>query len=157
MSDSIPKKVLQNLGQIATETGKEAVKQVGEITSSIITGKELLGNIKPMTDEELAKKKQEDRAAVAGALASQGRNVEGEMKQVRDEKEQKEEQDEQRLLQELQAKRDAEEAERREFEASMLLGQTRRKGPQGPSQPKKKQQPDPASMSSTSEFKGKVD
>lgn len=161
MSDSIPKKVLQNLGQIGEETVKEAVTQAGEIGASIITGKELLGNITPMSDEELAKKKREDENKKANQMSDvrsqlTGRDVEGEMKQVRQEAEQKENEEE-RMMREINAKREQEAAEIREAEAAMLMQATRRKGPVGPSQPKKKSMPDAAAMSNTSEFKGKVD
>lgn len=163
--DSIPKQVLQNLGQIVEETGKEAVKQAGEVTTAIITGKQLLGDLTPMSGAELERKKAEDeqrKKLEAERLKQQmgaGRNVEQEISQVRQENKQIEDEKQQQLLQEIQAKRQAEEQERIQMEEMWAnMSPKHPKGPQGPaSGKKKKSQPDPSSMSATSEFKGKVD
>jgi len=162
--DAIIKKVIKGLGEVGLETGKEAVGEAGKITESIITGTELLGNIKPLTEAELAQKKAEDEkkiteegTAVAKAMANQGRNVGEEIKQVRAEKSQ-EEQKEEQFLKQIQQQREAEEAERQQM--TEVPGNSKREAAKTQFAPgkRKKQQPDLAQMSQTSEFKGgKID
>jgi hypothetical protein len=157
--DAILKKVLDNLGQIATETGKETVKQAGQVTESIITGKELLGDIKPLSEEELAKKKAEDERKVQEEMKNiPGRNVESEIKQISDEKKREEEEKERQLLEQVRQQREAEEAERQQL--TEMPGNAKREAAKTQFAPgkRKKQQPDPSQMSQTSEFKGgKID
>jgi len=40
MTDSIPKKVVQGLGEIGVETVKETTKQAVDMVNSVITGQE---------------------------------------------------------------------------------------------------------------------
>lgn len=168
MADSIPQVVLQNLGKITQETGEGLVKETVKITETAITGKELLGGISTMTDEELARKKTEDErkkqeeGAVAKATASQGRNIEAEIKQVVNEKKSQAEQEEKEFLEQIRLQREAEELERQQMTAQMGIStnpakQKKSRGSAFAGGKKKSQQPDPASMSQTSEIKGKID
>lgn len=158
--DSIAKKVLQNLSQIVEETGKEAVKQVGEMTTGIITGKELLGNIADMSDAELNKKKaeeerkkQQEMADLRSQMPGQGRDVEKEIEEIRKEKEEKEKQEARAEQQGQQQMQQQQMMAQPVFEP---MGKPAR-GKQGGGGKKKKQQPDDEAMSQTNEFKGKVD
>jgi hydroxylamine reductase (hybrid-cluster protein) len=155
---SIPKQVLQNLGQIAEETSKEALKQTVEMTNSVITGKELLGNIKPMTEEEFNQKKAEDENKKQEEMKNlTGRNVEAEIKQVRGDKKEEEEKQE-KFLEQIRQQREAEERERAQL-AVAAPGNAKKEAAKRQMAPhgKKTSQPDPAAMSQTAEFKGKID
>jgi len=156
--NSIAKKVLKNLGQMAEETGKEAVKQAGKVTESVISGRELFG-VKPMSEEQLAQKKVEDEKKVKEETNNLlSRNVGAEIEQVRKEKEQAEEEKERRTLEQVRQQREAEEAER--LQMTDIPGNPKREAAKTQFAPgkKKKQQPDPTQMSQTSEFKGgKID
>jgi len=168
MDDPILKQVFKNLGQIAVETGKEVVNETGKITESVITGKELLGGMVPLTPEEEAKKQQEEerkKQAEMNQLRQQmaaGRNVGQEMDEIRREKEKKEQEEEDRMLQSLRQQRQAEEQERQQMaEAEMVSSnpakQKKSRGSAFMTGKKKSNQPDPASMSQTGEIKGKID
>jgi hypothetical protein len=154
--DSITKKVIKGLGEIGEETVKEAVKQTGMITEGVITGQELLG-IKPMSDEELAKKKAEDEKKVKEEMKNlRVRNVEEEIKQVREEKEKEAEQQE-KYLEQLKQQR---EAEAQAQPAVVMDSNQKRNAAKTQFAPgkRKKQQPGADQMSQTSEFKGgKID
>lgn len=157
MGDStIPKQVLQSLGQIVVETGKEAIKQAGEITTGIITGQELLG-INEISDEELKQKrmveeqKKQKELAELRAQMGQGRNVEQEMKQVR----QEDEQEEQQKIREEQEKERQQQAQMQSAPVLEPAGRQAR-GKMGGGH-KKKQPLTQDQMTSTGEFKGKVD
>ena len=156
--DAIIKKVIKGLGEVGLETGKEAVGEAGKITESIITGTELLGNIKPLTEAELAQKKAEDGKKIQEETKTlMGRQVDEEIKQVRAEKSQ-EEQKEEQFLKQIQQQREAEEAERQQM--TEIPGNSKREAAKTQFAPgkRKKQQPDLAQMSQTSEFKGgKID
>lgn len=163
MGDSILKKVLKNLGQIVVETGKESLKETGKITESIITGKELLGDVRVLSPEEQTKKQMEDQKKISD-LRSQiaGRNVEGEIKQVVKEKEQEEDEQEKQMLQQVKAQREAEERERQQLESQMGLSsnpnkQKKFRGSAFVKGKRKTQQPDPTTMSQTSEKGGKME
>jgi hypothetical protein len=163
MGDSILKKVLKNLGQIVVETGKESVLETGKITESIITGKELLGDVKTLSGEEYSKKQAEDQKEISD-LRSQisGRNVEGEIKQIVKEKEQEEDEQEKQMLQQIKAQREAEERERMQLESQMGLSsnpnkQKKSRGSAFVKGKRKTQQPDPTTMSQTSEKGGKME
>jgi len=133
---SIPKQVLKAIGQIGTETVEQGIKEAARIGDSIITGKELLGNITPMSDEEMRrkqaedeKKKQEETERLRREMG-QGRNVGAEIKQVSDQKKQEEEEKEKQFLQKIKEQREAEEQERKAL-AEQYGGEKKRpKGPQ---------------------------
>lgn len=147
MTDSIPKKVLQSLGEIGVETVNEGANQAVEMVNSVIVGQELVGDVKPMSEEEMAKAKVEDV-----------RNVEAEIKEIVVEKKNSEEEKEKEFLEKIKLQREAEEAERNKlFEEP---GNAKREAAKTQFAPgkRKKQQPDASQMSQTSEFKGgKID
>lgn len=158
VDDSIIKKVVQGLGSIAEETGKETLKQTEEIFHGVITGKELIGNIEPMTDQEMAQKKAEDERKKQEeinklrAQMGQGRPVEQEMTQVRKEEEQEERQ---KVQQEQQQPRQ-EENYNTEIPTNAKKSAAKHQGAGG-GHKKKSQQPDQAQMSQTAEFKKGID
>jgi len=144
--------VAQALQQVGAETGKEAVKQAGKIAEGVvggISGVELVGDIKPMGEQELVGKKAEDEGKKREEMSKiRGRDVEGEMEQVRKEKKKREEEEERRFLEEIKQKREAEERERQE----LVVGKKKRgafaKGGKKPAQ---------SDMSATGEFSRKKD
>lgn len=164
--DSIPKKVIQGLGQLGLETGKEAIEQVRLVTESVITGKELLGDITQLSNQELAQKQAEDERKKQEemnklrASMGQGRNLDREIEQIREERKREEDQKEKQMLEQVRRQREAEEAERQQMAASAPGNDKRQvaKMQNAPAGKRKKQQPDPTQMSQTSEFKGgKID
>jgi antitoxin component of MazEF toxin-antitoxin module len=157
MADSIPKQVLQQLQNVASETVEKSVKEAGNIGATIISGKELLG-LTPMTAGEYQQKQQEDETKKQKEINNiMGRNVGQEIENVIDEKEQKAKEEEQAMLDNIKRQREAEAME----QASMMQapGNAKRNAAkhQGLPGKKKSQQPDPSQMSQTSEFKGKID
>jgi len=98
MNNNIPKKVFDTLGELGVETIKEGGKQAGEIAYGVISGKEWLGNIRPMSDEELQKKQQDEEKKRQEEMAklrqsmSNSRNIESELTELRREEEREEEQ-----------------------------------------------------------------
>ena len=162
--DSILKQVVKGLGQIGTETVEKAAEHAGAMASSIITGKQLLGDITPMTDQELAqrkaeedRKKEEEMAKLRQQMREPGRNVEAEMKQ----EERKMEEEEQKKLREEQEKIKAQQQEMNSASVEMESGnphkRKKKRGSAFAQGKKKTNQPDPASMSQTSEKAGKME
>jgi len=150
--------------QLGQETAEKLVEETGKIAKSIITAQELLGNIKPLNDQEMARKKAEDekkKQEEMNKLRSQisGRSVESEMKQLRRQKENEEEEREKYLEKE----KERQEWERQQqMENSELMMESTNPSKQKKSRGsamshKKKSQPDQSQMSQTSEFKGKID
>ncbi len=162
MTDSIPKKVLQGVAEIGVETVKEEAKQAVEIVNTIITGQELVGNARPMSEAEMAKAKAEDEKKKQEELKKiqniPARNVEAEIKEIVEEKKNNEEEKEREFLEKIRLQREAEEAERNNL--SEVPGNAKREVAKTQFAPgkRKKQQPDVSQMSQTSEFKGgKID
>jgi len=161
----IAKGIIQGLGKIGEETGKELVKETAKIGESLITGKELLGDIKPMTTEEMAKmkveeekKKKEEMAKLKSGL--EGRAVETEINEIRKEKKREEEEKERKFLEDIKKQREAEEAERQSLEAGMAVSSNpaKRKKSRGSAfVTGKKQGVSQSQQSQTGEYKGKVD
>jgi membrane protein involved in colicin uptake len=155
--DSIAKKVLKGLGTIPEEAGKEILNQTEKMTDSVISGQELFG-VKPMSDEELERKKNEDKKKVEEETKNLlGRNVEEEIKRIREEKKQAE-QEKEKQLSEQTRQREAEEAERQQV--IEMPGNAKREAAKTQFAPgkKKKQQPTADQTSQTNEFKGgKID
>jgi len=151
-------KVLKTLGEVGGEAVKEGVKQAGVVTETVISGKELLGDIKPMTEAQYNQKKMEDEKKKEAEMKKiSGRNVEAEIEQVRESKKEEAEKQE-KFLEEIKQQREAEEQERAQLAVTMpgnakREAAKRQMAPQG----KKNNQPDPAAMSQTAEFKGKID
>lgn len=156
---SIPTQVLKGLKDLAKETAEKSVDEAGKIVTGVITGGELVGNIKPMTpEEETRNKKLEeiDKQKKLDEVRSQmerGRNVEAEMKQVVEEKDNEEKEKERIFLENLRKQREEEEAERQQL---MPQGPKKRRG-SAFVQGKKKSQPQADQLTATGEFKGKVD
>jgi len=155
--------VLQGVAEIGVETVKEEAKQAVEIVNTIITGQELVGNARPMSEAEMAKAKAEDEKKKEEGIENElknipGRDVGGEIKQIVEEKKSKEEQDQQDFLRKIEEQRQAEEAERNSLINEP--GNTKREAAKTQFAPgkRKKQRPDASQMSQTSEFKGgKID
>ena len=156
----IAKKVLSAVGQIGVETGKEILKEGGKIGETIISGQELLGNIKPMTEEEYKLKAEEEGKKSDKEMADLrqniggGRNVEGEIEEVRRQREQVEKEKEKRILEEVSRQREIEAMELASLE---VPGNPKKSAAKMQGVKGKKTAPDPALMSATAEFKGKVD
>lgn len=150
---------------IGVETAETAKSEALRMTEGIITGKDWLGDIKPMGDEQYQQVKNQDRAEsqkeieqIRGQLA--GRNVDREIEEVRRQKTEEEEEQE-RFLEQLQRQREAEKAE----QAAMWAGfgesnnPAKRKKKRGSAFATGKHgKASQADMSETGEFKGgKVD
>lgn len=162
--DSILKQVVKGLGKVGEETLKETVNEAVTIGESVITGKELLGDIKTMDEGEMAKAKAEDEKKKKEGIENElrnipGRDVTGEMKQVAQEEKSEEEKKQQEFLEKIKEQREAEERERQQMEAEEP-GNAKREAAKKQMAPgkKKSSRPDTAAMSQTSEFKGgKID
>jgi len=175
--DKVLKGVVKGLGQIGMETVENVVQEGGKIVESIITGKELLGLERTMTDAELEQKKRQESiksqheiAKLKGEVGKKKddqkdenkvkekpRNIEEELAQLRRQKE-KEEEDKQRYYEEQ--KRQEEEQKRRQQEEYNSLNMestnpAKQKKSRGSAFINKKQhKPDMTEMSATAEFKG---
>ena len=153
------KKGFKQLGQ---ETAEKLVEETGKIAESVITARELLGDIRPLSDEELAKKrseednkKQEELARLRQSFGGQARSVENEMERIRHQKEREKEEKENIELENLKRQK---EMERQDQIVNMeILQPSKHKKNQGGNPHKKKQEPDATQMSQTSEYKGKID
>lgn len=149
--------VIKNLGQIGGEVITESVEQVGKIGESIISGKELLGDIKPMSQEELQRKKLEDEKNKKDEINKLmgGRNLEGEIEEIRKEKGKKEEEEE-KMLRQIQIEREEErrEHEKLAMEMDVTPANKRKKERGSVLNPKKKVPIDQTSQ--TGEFVSKV-
>ncbi|MFZ2153066.1 MAG: hypothetical protein WAV41_03335 [Microgenomates group bacterium] len=164
-NDGILKKVLKNLGEIVVESGKEGIKEAGKMTETIVTGKQLLGDIKTYSPQEMAQRQAEDerkRQQEMADLRSQisGRNVEEEIKQVEKEREQTEDQKEKEFLEKVRQQREAEAAERNSLSGEVSANPAKRKKKRGGAfakGKKKTQQPDPSQLSQTAEIAGKME
>jgi len=150
--------------QLGQETAEKLVEETGKIAESVITAQELLGDIRPLNDQEIAQKKAEDerkKQEEMNKLRSQisGRSVESEMEQLRRQKENEEEEREKYFEKE----KERQEWERQQqMENSDLMMESTNPSKQKKSRGsamshKKKSQPDQSQMSQTSEFKGKID
>jgi len=162
---SILKKVIQGIGKIGVETVERGVKEGVNIGQSVISGQELLGGIKKLDEKEEQKlrdeekmKKEEEIGRLRETAAYRGRDVEGEIKEIRDEKATKEEEEQKEFLEQIRLQREAEAQEREELLEPP--GNAKREAAKTQFAPgkRKKQAPDAAQMSQTSEFKGgKID
>lgn len=162
-------KILQAIQNAGTEIAEQGIKSTEQVISTVVTGQELVGDAKPMSDEEMAharaedeKKKQEEMDRLRQkASASQGRNVEAEVTQVVEEKQSEEDQKQKEFLEKIKMQREAEERERE----NMLEepGNAKREQAKHSMSPGKKKSsqtavPNASQMSATSEFKGgKID
>ena len=161
----MPKKVLGELGKIGEETGKELVKQSGKIIAGVITGKELVGDVRSVGQAEMAKMKAEDeekkqeevkKLRGQGGLG-RGRDVEKEMEEVRRQKKKKEEEEERQFLEKVKRQREEEEEERRAMAAEVTSSPGKRRKKRGSAFVKKGKGAAQADMSATGEFSRKKD
>src|SRR5574344_417242 len=103
--------------QLGVETVEKLVEETGKIAQSIITAGELLSDIKPMDENELKQKKNEDderKRKEMSDLRSQisGRNVDSEIKQISDQKKKEEDEKEKIFLENLRRQREEERLQR---------------------------------------------
>ena len=163
MSDNIPTKILNAIQQAGTEVVELGVKEAETVLKTVITGQELVADAKPMSEEEMAKAKAEDEKKKKEEVENElknipGRDVTGEMKQVDQKEKSEEEKKQQEFLENVKRQREAEEAERNSLISEPINNQREAKKRQFAPGPKKKQAPNMAQMSQTSEFKGgKID
>ena len=165
MTDNIPVKILSAIQQAGTEIAEQGIETTEQALSTVSTGQDLVGDAKTMSEEEIAKakaederKKQEELNRLHQASASQGRNVEVEIKEIVDEKKKSEEEKENEFLEKIRLQREIEEKERENLVD--IPGNVKREAAKTQFAPgkRKKQQPDATQMSQTSEFKGgKID
>ena len=165
MADNIPTKILNVIQQVGTEVAEQAVKTGEQVMNKVITGQELVGDAKPMNETEMAKAKAEDERKKQEELAKirsiPGRNVEGEVKQIIDEKKSEEDQKQKEFLENIKRQREMEEAERNNLMTEP--GNSKREQAKHSMSPNKKKSsqtaaPNMSSMSATREFKGgKID
>ena len=149
--------------QLGQETAEKLVEEGGKIAETIITAKDLLGDIKPLSDEEMEKKKAEEEKKKQEEIAKMKsqitrRNVESEMEELRHkqirEEEEKEKYEERKKEEERQRQMQMESNNDLMMESSNPAKQKKSRGSAFAN--KKKQQPDQSQMSQTSEFKGKI-
>lgn len=163
----IVKGVIGGLGKIGVETVEKVKEESGKILESVITGKELLGLDRTMSDSELEFKKHEEEKRSkeeADKLRKEmgpGRKVEEEITQLRKQEEREEEEKEKYYEQSKKQKEFQEQQQQAEYNDLMMESSNpaKQKKSRGSAfiQKKKKQQPTQSQMSQTQEFKGKVD
>lgn len=148
--------------QLGVETVEKLVQETGKIAESVITAGELLNDIKPMSDNELnqkknedERKKQEELARLRQGYGGQGRNVDSEVKQISDQKKKEEDEKEKIFLENLRRQRE-EERRQQENNGMDLMGSKKHHKDKGGNK-HKTQQPDETQMSQTAEYKGKID
>lgn len=150
--NGIPKQVAVGLKQVAEETVGEAASNAVKVVDSVITGKDLVGDIKPMSAGEYQQKQQEDETVKQKEISEIGRNVEKEMDEARKKRKEAEDEREKEFLENLKKQREAEGQEvvelTRKHPRPKRGGAFARGGKAKPSQ---------SDMSATGEFKGKVD
>lgn len=174
MSDDnhkILKGIGKGLGQLGMETAEKLGEESQKILESTISGKQLLGLDNTMSGGELEFQKHEDEQKSAEEIRKlkgemgqkeKGRNVEGEIKELVDQKK-KEEEEKERYYEEEKRKKETERRrQEEEYNDSLMMGSTnpaKQKKSRGSAfaRGKKKQQPNQSQMSQTSEFKGKID
>jgi poly-D-alanine transfer protein DltD len=150
---------IKGFKKLGEETGEKLIEETGKIVEPIITAKELLGNIKPLDEQEMAKKQAEDeknRRSQMADLRSQisGRGVENEMEKIRNQKKKEEEEKEKIFLENLKRQRE-EERQKQMANAEIMTPPKHQKDKGG--NKRKTQQPDQSQMSQTAEYKGKID
>jgi len=150
--------VIQGIKQVVEETEEKLVEEAGKIAKGVITGEELVKDIKPMDQEEYQNKVEEDEKKKQEGIKEIGRNVEKEMDEVRKAKKKKEEEEEKEFLEKIRRQRELEEQERQalEMEAmSVSRNPAKQKKQRGSAfKPGKPKQSD---MSQTAEFSKSVD
>jgi hypothetical protein len=146
--------------QLGEETAEKLVEETGKILDPTITAQELLGGIKPLSEQEMAQKKAEEEKKKRSQMADlrsqiSGRNLESEVKEISDQKNKEEEEKEKMFLENLRRQRE-EERQRQENNGVELMGSKKHRKDKGGNK-HKSQQPDQSQMSQTAEYKGKID
>lgn len=153
--------VVPKIAQIASETVEKTVQEGAKLVTGIISGQELVGDAKLMGEAEMNRVKAEDERKKQEEMMKlkniPGRNVEGEIEAVRDEKKRIEEEQEKQFLENIKRQREAEEAERQEWVEEPTNSKREAAKTQFAPGKKRKSQPDLQAMSQTAEVKGKVD
>ncbi|MDD4026652.1 MAG: hypothetical protein PHO75_00500 [Candidatus Shapirobacteria bacterium] len=151
----------KGMKQLGQETVEKLIEETGKIAESVITAQELLGDIKPLSEQEMAQKKAEEERKKQKEISDvrsriSGRNIEGEIKQISNQKKQEEEEKERNFLENLRKQR---EVERQEQIANYdeMMGNSNKHHKDKGGNKRKTQQPDQSQMSQTAEFKGKID
>ena len=180
--DKILKGVVRGLGQLGMETVEKAGEEGQKIIESVITGKELLGLERTMTDSQLEQSKQQEKIKsqqeinkLKGEMSKgndsnrgdektkeRPRNVEDEITQLRRQLEKQEE--EKARFYEQQKEKQRQEKEKQQAEYNDLTTESTNPSKQKKSRGsafanKKKHKPDTDQMSATQEFNkgGKID
>jgi hypothetical protein len=158
-------KILNAIQNAGTEIAEQGIKSTEQVISTVVTGQELVGDAKPMSDEEMAKAKAEDERKKQEELAKlrqiPGRNVEAEVTHVVEEKQSEEDQKQKEFLENIRLQREAENRERESMAEEP--GNSKREQAKHSMGPGKKKggttaAPNATQMSATSEFKGgKID
>ena len=177
--DKILKGVVRNLAQLGVETIEKASEEGQKIVESIITGKELLGLERTMTDGELEIHKQKDKiksqdeinrlkGQMSGKednkngnndkkIQEKPRNIEEELTQLKRQKE-KEEGEKQKYYEEQEEERrkqrEKEQAEYFESNVESTNPSKQKKSRGSAFANKKKHKPDTSQTSATQEYKG---
>jgi hypothetical protein len=146
--------------QLGQETAEKLVQETGKIAESVITAQELLGDIRPLNDQEIAQKKAEDERKKQEEMShlrqgfggQAGRNVESEMEKIRQQNE-KEEEERERYFESI---KEEQEKQMQEQDVGMEFLVSKKPMKNKGGNPHKKQQPDSSQMSQTSEFKVKI-
>jgi len=179
MNDSVVKGMVKGFKQLGEETVERVVEEGHKVLDKTITGKELLGlDGETMTEKEMVEKGKKDNLHkeseidkvkaeiginnknVQQGQKEKGRDIEGEVKVIREEKKKKEDEEEKEFLENLKKQRELEEEDdRRNAEMVMMQSSnsSKRKKSRGSAFAKnKKSGVDQSQMSQTSEFKGKI-
>lgn len=172
--NQILKGIKKGFGELGSETIEKTAEHVEKIFESVITGKELLGMEKTMSDNELEfQKKQEEQKKndeikkIKGEMGQYGdevkdkrRDVEGEIEELRRKQEKEEEEKEAYFakMEEQKRRQEQQQAEEYNYLNMESTNPAKQKKSRGSALAhKKKQQPDQSQMSQTAEFKGKLD
>ena len=153
---------IKGIKSIGEETVEKTVEHTGKIASGIITGQELVGNMKPMSNEQQTKAQQEEVGKqkeindIRGQITDNGRNVEQEIEKVRQEKKRKEEEEE-KFLENLGRQRENERIERQQMQAEVPGNAKKEAAKHQGQRGHKKYAPDPVAMSATGEKSGGID
>jgi len=158
MSD-IRSQFVKGFKQLGQETAEKLVENAGKIAESVITAQELLSDIKPLSEQELVQKQNEDERKKQKEISDvrsqiSGRGVENEMEQIRHQKEKEEEEKERMFLENLRRQRE-EERQQQNMNMEIMSSSKHHKNKGGNKH--KTQQPDETQMSQTAEYKGKID
>ena len=163
MAPTIPKQVLQGLKSIADETleqGSDELKKAVGLASDEKT--DLMPDIKDLSDEQKQMLESQDKEKT-GQQTDQirqelGRNVEGEIDEVRKQKQEEEDRKEQEFLEKIKAQRQAEAEERNRLamanETSASPGKQKKARGSAFARGKK---PTASEMTATGEFSKKKD